>query len=199
MNKNELAELGINRFLFSDIVPTKEDKDELINQLKDKYNKDKLVDFLENNNERYFAVVDNEHREYDTEVHKPYRADVGSAGYDFRTPVSINLKPNDSILIWTDIKAVMPDNEVLKVYIRSSLATKLGLTLTNNVGIIDSTYANNPDNDGNIGISLTNNTNKTVRISANERLAQGIFVNYKTIDNDTANGDRIGGFGSSGK
>ena len=72
----------------------------------------------------------------------------------------------------------MGNDEVLKIYIRSSLAVKHGLTLSNNTGIIDSSYYDNKDNEGNIGISIKNNSGKTYELVAGERIAQGIFINY---------------------
>ena len=77
----------------------------------------------------------------------------------------------------------MQPDEVLEIYIRSSLGIKKGLMIPNNVGIIDSSYYNNPDNDGNIGIALVNTSGKEVTINAGERVAQGIFKKYLVADN----------------
>lgn len=115
-------------------------------------------------------------------------------------PKDVQILPGHNAVVFTDVKAYMQPDEVLKIYIRSSLAVKLGLVLTNSVGIIDSSYYSNPDNDGNIGISLTNTSGKAITIKAGDRIAQGIFVKYLTADNDESlNDERAGGFGSSGK
>ena len=59
-------------------------------------------------------------------------------------------------------------------------------------GIIDSDYVDNVDNDGNIGLSIKNTSEYVVEIMRGERIAQGIFFNYKITDDDNANGQRIG-------
>ena len=44
-----------------------------------------------------------------------------------------------------------------------------------------------------------NITNEVVLLEAGEKLGQGIFVKFGTVDNDNAEGSRTGGFGSTGK
>lgn len=130
----------------------------------------------------------------------PTRADARSAGYDFYNPVDVQILPNEQTTIFTDVKAYMQEDEVLKIYPRSSLSTKKGIVLANTTGIIDASYYGNPDNDGNIGIVLKNTSHKAVNISAGERIAQGIFTKYLTADVDTPlKEEREGGFGSSGE
>ena len=130
----------------------------------------------------------------------PTRADKKSAGYDFYLPCDITLKPHETKLVFTDIKAYMRDDEVLMLFIRSSVGVKLGVTLANGTGIIDASYYNNLDNDGNIGIALYNNSIKTVELKGGDRIAQGIFMKYLVASNeDILNASRQGGFGSSGK
>ncbi len=93
----------------------------------------------------------------------------------------------------------MQKDEVLELYVRSSIGVKKGIVLSNGTGIIDSTYYGNSGNDGNIGLPLWNTSNKRVVLEANERIAQGVFKKYLTIDNDTPlSQERTGGFGSSG-
>lgn len=134
------------------------------------------------------------------EVQLPTRADVRSAGYDFYSPVEIQIMPGQKVIIFTDVKAYMQDDEQLKLFIRSSLATKQGLVLTNQTGIVDASYYNNPDNEGNIGICIKNTSPVAVTVKRGDRIAQGIFEKYLTADNDaTLSADRAGGFGSSGQ
>lgn len=149
---------------------------------------------------RGFEVVSDKHRVHkDVEIILPVRADKGSAGYDFRTPIKIVLKPNERKLVFTDVKAYMLENEALELYIRSSIGVKKGIVFSNGTGIIDSTYYSNKDNDGNIGLGLWNTSDKTVVIEAQERVAQGIFKNYLITDDDKPlSEERTGGFGSSG-
>lgn len=83
------------------------------------------------------------------------------------------------------------------IYIRSSVGIKKGLVLSNGTGVIDADYYSNPDNDGNIGISLLNTMNEDIVIEAGEKIAQGIFVGYLVADDDQATAERVGGFGST--
>lgn len=133
------------------------------------------------------------------DIKLPTRADKGSAGYDFYVPIDIRILPGQKTIVFTDVKAYMQPDEVLEIYIRSSLAIKKGLMLSNNVGIIDSSYYSNEDNDGNIGIPLVNTSGITIDLKAGERIAQGIFKKFLTIDEDSTSGKRTGGMGSSGK
>ncbi len=91
----------------------------------------------------------------------------------------------------------MKKEEVLFLFIRSSYAIKKGITLTNNVGIIDSDYFSNEDNDGEIIVSLTNNTDEDIYLKRGDRFIQGIFLKYLTVDGDTTTKVRKGGIGST--
>ena len=134
------------------------------------------------------------------EIKLPTRSDKRSAGYDFYLPKDLKLLPMQKIIVWTDVKAFMQPDELLEIYIRSSLAIKNGIMLSNNVGIVDSSYYNNESNDGNIGIALVNTTGTTVELKAGSKIAQGIFKKYLVADNDETQHElRIGGFGSSGQ
>lgn len=163
---------------------------------------------------RGFEVVADEHRTakdvftdekgnkvgFNTDITLPTRADSRSAGYDLYAPKSFELLPAQKTIYFIDVKAYMQEDEVLKIFIRSSLAIKKGLMLSNNVGIIDSSYYGNEGNDGNIGIPLVNTSGKMVRIEKGERIAQGIFEKYLIADEDeTLSTERTGGMGSSGK
>ena len=149
---------------------------------------------------RKFDFVKDEHRKYPNhEIVLPTRSSSKSAGYDFRIPESVTLEPGGKKLVFSDVKAYMESDEVLKIYPRSGLSTKKGIILANIVAIIDADYVDNESNDGNIGICLWNTSNETVVLEAGERVCQGIFVKYSTTDDDTAVLDRVGGFGSSGR
>ena len=84
----------------------------------------------------------------------PKRSTKYSAGYDFETLNSFDLKPNEIKLIPTGIKALMNDDEVLMIYIRSSLGFKYNIRKCNQTGIIDIYYYNNPKNEGHIFIKI---------------------------------------------
>lgn len=147
---------------------------------------------------RGFEPVQEEFFKGSKKYHLPIRADRCSAGYDFSTPELVIIEPNGKVLIWTNIKAYMLEDEVLELYVRSSIGIKKGLVLANTVGVIDSSYYGNLDNDGNIGICLKNTSDKTVVLEAGERIAQGIFKKYLVADNDNfLKKKRTGGIGSS--
>lgn len=133
-------------------------------------------------------------------VNIPQRQTNYSAGYDFETLYDEVIKPHEIVLIKTGLKVSMKEDEVLLVFPRSSLAIKHGLTMANNVGVIDADYYNNPKNEGHIMIPMLNYTNKEVKIKKGTRVAQGIFINYHKVVNDIpVENNRSGGFGSSGK
>lgn len=126
----------------------------------------------------------------------PQRATTHSAGFDFALKETITLKPNDTTLTFTDVKCELNDNEVLLLFIRSSIGVKKHLMLANGTGVIDSDYYNNAENEGNIGIALHNYGTDTITLDKGERVAQGIILNY--IGDGKVGNIRSGGFGSSG-
>lgn len=130
----------------------------------------------------------------------PKRQTTHSAGYDFAALEDVSINPFEIVLVKTGIKARIPENEVLLMYPRSSLAIKKGLMMSNGVGVIDADYYNNPNNEGHIMIPLYNMTKDVVLIAKHERIAQGIFQTYaKTTDDMPMDATRQGGFGSSTK
>lgn len=147
---------------------------------------------------RGFGVVKNSARTTDGEITLPVRSDPRSAGYDFYSPVDIVIPPKESRLFFTDVKAYMEDDEVLMLYVRSSMG-KTPVVIANGTGIIDASYYGNPDNDGNIGFRLLNLGKEDYVIRRGDRIGQGVFMKYLITDDDNATGDRCGGFGSSGK
>lgn len=149
---------------------------------------------------RGFEIVSDEFRKHpNVDIRIPTRATSESAGYDISTPIDIIIPPNGiSDAIQTDLKAYMLEDEVLEIVPRSSIGFKKGLMLINTVGIIDSDYYSNPDNDGNIGFKFKNLTDKTVEIKAGERILQGIFKKYLITDYDNCDIERMGGMGSTG-
>lgn len=132
----------------------------------------------------------------DEEIILPQRSDKGSCGYDIRIPCEVVIPPySHSDLIFTDICSYMQEDEVLKMFVRSSIGCKKGLVLSNGTGIIDSSYYPR-----NIGIKLYNTTDKEVMLEKGERVCQGVFEKYLITDDDICmNKNRVGGFGSSNK
>ncbi len=135
-----------------------------------------------------------------SKIQLPKRATVGSAGYDFYTPIDFTLAPNETIKIPTGIRCRIDNGWVLSIYPRSGLGFKFRLQLNNTVGIIDSDYFNS-DNEGHIFIKITNDSNesKTVSLNAGEGFAQGIFTAFGIVEDDDVSDIRNGGFGSTTK
>lgn len=147
---------------------------------------------------RKFEKVIESMRKTDGEIKLPTRADSGSAGYDFYSTTNYKCEPNKVTKIWTNVKAYMNDDEVLLLDVRSSMGGKF--RLANTIGIIDASYADNPSNNGNIGVFLINTTDEPIYIEKGDKIAQGIFIKYLTTDDDKPLSEtRDGGFGSTGK
>lgn len=130
----------------------------------------------------------------------PKRNTKFSAGYDFASLIEKNLKPGESALIPTGIKASLEKDDVLLIIIRSSLGFKYNIRLVNQVGVIDSDYYNNESNEGHIFIKLKNEGDKDYLIEKGSRVAQGIIVKYNTVDDEEELvNERKGGIGSTNK
>lgn len=149
------------------------------------------------------------------DIHLPVRKTNASAGYDFEAAESL-IVPSiwkvlaekvfigeatglKATLIPTGIKSYMLDDEYLQLSIRSGTALKTGLILANGVGVVDSDYYNNPDNEGHIMFPVHNLGFKDKLIKKGERIGQGLFLNYLKADDDMSDGVRTGGFGSTDK
>ena len=145
---------------------------------------------------RGFEVVTKEKRKTNCYC-LPTRSSKNSAGYDFYADKDYDISPNEIIKIWTDIKAYMQPDEFLMLDVRSSMGGKY--MLANTIGIVDSDYYGNPDNDGNIGFFLKNISNNQLTIFKDDKIGQGIFMTYMKADNDNTTTKRIGGWGSSGR
>lgn len=103
-------------------------------------------------------------------------------------------------LVPTGLKAKFPEGESLDVIDRSSIGVKALLSLPHSVGIVDSSYYNNPNNEGHIMVPLVNHLPFDIKIQKGERIAQAIFRPYIIKDNDKPlKTERTGGVGSSGR
>jgi len=146
---------------------------------------------------RMFEYVKDEFLVDNFKPNLPKRSTSNSAGYDFFSSINTVIFPGEVVTIWTNIKAKMQSDEVLKIYIRSSVAKERFLILKNSVAIIDSDYYGNPNTDGNIGLMIWNVGKEVQIITENEKIAQGIFEKYLIVDNDNIKIERQGGFGST--
>ncbi len=131
-------------------------------------------------------------------VEIPVRATKGSAGYDIKTPVDIDLEPGESLTVETGLRCRIDEGWVLLIMPKSGLGFKYRLQLDNTVGVIDSDYYD-ADNQGHIMIRITNDSRegKALHIPAGRAFAQGVFVPFGITVSDEAEGERHGGFGST--
>ena len=155
-----------------------------------------IIDFKKNFNNYDKSQIENIYES----IKLPIRATIGSAGYDFYTPVSFTLKPQETINIPTGIRVKINEGWFLAIFPRSGLGFKYRLQLNNTVGVIDSDYFNS-DNEGHIFIKITNdsNENKTVELNSGQGFAQGIFMPFGLVEDDDTTDHRNGGFGSTTK
>lgn len=130
----------------------------------------------------------------------PQRATRGSAGYDFYAPCDITMKAGEQRLVPTGIRAKIEDGFVLVLVPRSSLGFKYRMQLDNTVGIIDADYYE-ADNEGHMMCKLINDSRdeKTLRIEKGQGMVQGIFLPFGITEDDDADTQRTGGFGSTTK
>ena len=152
----------------------------------------------------------------------PQYATLGSACFDIRAcftigervksytpfnkevdiPVGKNglaITPGTRVLIPTGLIFDIPVNHVMEMFIRSSVATKTGLTLVNSVGIIDSDYVDETH------IIVHNVSDTVVHVQDGDRLAQCRLAcvtqqDIKEVKKKPGiKTDRKGGIGSTGK
>lgn len=131
----------------------------------------------------------------------PFRATKGSAGMDLKAcidePITIN--PGERQLISTGLAIALESADyVAYIFARSGLAVKLGITLSNCVGVIDSDYR------GELKVGLINHSNEPYTVNSGERVAQlvispVILPEVLVVDSLEETERNAGGFGSTGK
>ena len=124
----------------------------------------------------------------------PTRKTAFSAGYDLEAAEDVLVSREKISLVPTGLRVFMLPDEVLLIYIRSSLAVKHQLTLANSVGVIDADYQDH------IILPMIS-LGESFEIKKGMRIAQGIFQKYLTVDGDEVGvGEkRFGRFGSTGE
>lgn len=106
----------------------------------------------------------------------------------------LNARPT---LVSSGVKCQLDEGLYLELSTRSSTPLKYWLILANSVGIIDSDYYNNEDNEGEIFFQLINLSPWNIRLKAGDCIGQGIIKQYDLTDNDFTDKIRKGGFGST--
>lgn len=138
----------------------------------------------------------------DKGINLPARKTKYSAGYDVEAaedvvipPYKPGIKPT---LIPTGLKAYCMEDEWIMLVNRSS-GPKKGVILPNSIGVVDNDYYNNIDNDGHFFFQFWNFKDEDLVIHKGDVIGQAIFQKYLLADDDSAEGKRIGGFGSTDK
>lgn len=147
--------------------------------------------------EQFKKDISDDKKLYDSII-LPTRSTKKSAGYDIRSAVDEVIHPNETKIIKTGLKVTMNDDEVLNIYTRSSLGYKYNVTLINAVGVIDADFYNNESNEGHFSVKLINHGSEDFEIKFGDRIAQGVFTKYLTVDDeDEIKETRKGGIGST--
>lgn len=121
----------------------------------------------------------------------PQRDSESTAGYDIFLLNDITLKSGEIVKLPTGLKCFFEKDEVLLLVVRSSMGFKYTIRLCNQVGVIDSDYYNNRDNEGHIWIRIQNEGNEDVYLKRGTAIVQGIFLKYLTTNSDeTLNQER---------
>ena len=154
-------------------------------------------------------------------VEPPARATTHSAGYDLRAYVAgrtvrcsdghrlwevvaqgdgdgavVELPPGARALIPLGFRARLPEGYEAQIRPRSGASFKRGIDVPNSPGTIDADY---PDE---WMVLVRNGTERPLRITHGERIAQAVLARYEVLDwsagSVAATTDRRGGFGSTG-
>ena len=160
-----------------------------------------------------------------SEVKDPVRATEGSACFDLHASLPqfsavkvyennfeevdkrdrkvvdgrVQVNPRERLLIPTGLIFDIPAGHSVRLYPRSSLALKQGLTLANNVGIIDSDYVEP------VFMMIHNISGNQQFITDGQRICQAELVQehpcmiMEAENRPERKTDRDGGFGSTGK
>jgi dUTP pyrophosphatase len=137
-------------------------------------------------------------RRLDPDLPLPGYAHPGDAGADLVAAEDVVLAPGARRLVPTGVAIALPDGYVGLVHPRSGLAHRLGVTVLNAPGTVDSGYR------GEIKVNLVNHDPvQTVKISRGDRIAQLLVqrverATFRAVDElpDTVRG--AGGHGSTG-
>lgn len=129
---------------------------------------------------------------------KPTRADQGAAGYDLYAADNYTIYPNEVVKVSCGVAMEIPEGVVGLLFARSGLGINKRITPSNAVGVIDSSFR------GVVTAALQNLSQDEFKITRGDRVAQMVFVQYKSYNfevveelSETSRGE--GGFGSTGQ
>lgn len=123
---------------------------------------------------------------------------IGDSGMDISAIQHDIIEPGEIKLIKTGLAIELPENTEAQIRSRSGLTLKHGIVVANGIGTIDSNFK------GELGVILTNISDKTYWIEPGMRIAQLVIcpvfnnLNIQVVDelSSTIRGEN--GFGSTG-
>ena len=134
------------------------------------------------------------HHEWEA-IKLPQRATKGSAGYDFFIPRNTYVNGRARIIPTGIRVGIFVPGWFLMLCPKSGLGFKYGAALANTCGIVDSDYAQ-AKNEGHILVKMYADT--SFDLKAGDKFVQGIFLPFGITNADNTDGQREGGFGSTG-
>lgn len=147
-----------------------------------------------------------------------------AAGFDLCCVEDFSISPNQRVVVRTGLVIQPPEGYHTEIVVRSSMAFKHGIMLTNNVGVIDRDYSGAEDEvkillfmcpeqpvtlgrrrtsvTTQVGGTSDDNVNKEINFKAGDRIAQVLFrktetFTFEELDHAPKDTDR-GGLGSTG-
>ena len=137
-------------------------------------------------------------RRLDPDLPVPAYAHPGDAGADLLAARDVEIGPGERALVPTGVAIALPDGYVGLVHPRSGLAARLGVTVLNAPGTVDSGYR------GEILVNLINHDRANVaKISRGDRIAQLVVqrverARFAVVDELAESSRGAGGHGSTG-
>ena len=142
-----------------------------------------MRDFEKISFEQFAKDVADDRKLYDAII-IPQRDSSSTAGYDLHLLSDITLQPGETAKLPTGLKSHFQKDEVLLLIVRSGTGFKYNIRLCNQVGVIDSDYYNNPDNEGHLWTKIQNEDTVAHSFKKGDALVQGVFMKYLTTDSD---------------
>ena len=150
------------------------------------------------NRDTFLASVSVLVKQLDPGLPLPSYAHDGDAGADLYAAVDVVLGPGERSLVPTGVAIRLPQGYVGLVHPRSGLASRLGVTVLNAPGTVDSGYR------GEILVNLINHDpRETATIGRGDRIAQLVVqrverADFHRVDELSESARGAGGHGSTG-
>lgn len=134
----------------------------------------------------------------DPDIPLPSYATPGDAGADLVTTTDEVIDPGERVTVGTGVAIALPDGYAAFVHPRSGLAARVGLSVVNTPGTIDSGYR------GEIRICLINHDQREpVELRRGDRIAQLVVQRvehavFREVDELGQTRRGTGGYGSTG-